>query len=124
MANNPAQAIQLLQTASRYELGGEAAMWPAYVRGLVYLRQRAGTEAMGEFRKILDHKGVLGAGNPMGPNSLALYPLAQLGLARAAELNGDTATSRKAYQDLLALWQGADPEIAVLQEAKREYAQL
>ena len=122
--NNLAQAIQLLQTASRYELGAEAALWPVYVRGLAYLRQRAGAEAVAEFRKILDHKGVLAAGNPVAPNSLPLYPLAQLGLARAAALNGDTLTSRRAYQDFLALWQGADQDIAVLQEARREYAKM
>ncbi|HYK20802.1 MAG TPA: serine/threonine-protein kinase [Pyrinomonadaceae bacterium] len=120
--NNPAQAILLLQTADRYELGAEASLWPAYVRGLAYLRQHAGPEAVAEFRKILDHKGVLVAGNPFTPDTLALYPLAQLGVARAAALNGDAATSRKAYQDFLALWKDADSDTPVLQEAKREYA--
>jgi hypothetical protein len=37
---------------------------------------------------------------------------------------GDTARSRRAYQDLLAIWKDADPDIPVLQEAKREYAAL
>jgi eukaryotic-like serine/threonine-protein kinase len=122
--NNPVQAIHSLEATSRYELGAEAALWPVYVRGLAYLHQRAGAEAMAEFKKILDHEGVLVAGNPVGPNSLPLYPLAQLGLARAAALNGDTATSRTAYQDFLALWKDADADIPVLQEAKREYAHL
>jgi hypothetical protein len=32
------------------------------------------------------------------------YRLAELGLARAAALTGDTAKARKSYQDFLALW--------------------
>ncbi len=53
-----------------------------------------------------------------------LYPLAQLGLARAAALEGDLAASRRAYQDFLALWKDADPDIPVLREAQAEYAKL
>jgi hypothetical protein len=53
-----------------------------------------------------------------------LYPLAHLGLARAAALTGDTAKSRKAYQDFLALWKDADPDLTVLQEARQEYEKV
>ena len=53
-----------------------------------------------------------------------LLPLTRLGLARAAALTGETAQSRKAYQDFLALWKDADPDIPVLMEAKAEYARL
>ena len=54
----------------------------------------------------------------------ALYPLAHLGLARAAALPGDTVTSRKAYEDLFALWKDADPDLPILNEAKKEYQKL
>ena len=37
---------------------------------------------------------------------------------------GDTAKARKSYQDFLALWKDADPDIPVPQEAKREYETL
>ncbi len=114
--NNPAQAIRLLQSANRYEMGIDARLLPAYVRGLAYLRQRAGAQAMGEFQKILDHRGVV-AVSP-------LYPLAHLGLARAALLTGDSAKARKAYQDFFALWKDADPDLSVLIEAKKEYEKL
>ena len=50
--------------------------------------------------------------------------MAQLGLARAAAAAGDTAKSRRAYQDLLALWKDADPDVPVLVQAKVEYAKL
>jgi hypothetical protein len=50
--------------------------------------------------------------------------MAQLGLARAAALSGDVAKSRRAYQDFLALWKDADPDVPVLIQAKAEYAKL
>ncbi len=67
-----------------------------------------------EFQKILDHRGV----DPVG----LLYPLAHLGMARAYALAGDTAKSRRYYQDFFALWKDADPDIPILKEAKSEYA--
>ena len=50
--------------------------------------------------------------------------LAHLGLARAYALSGDTAKAKTAYQDFLALWKDADPDIPILKEAKAEYAKL
>ena len=50
--------------------------------------------------------------------------LAHLGLARAYALRGEKAKSRTAYQDFLALWKDADPDIPILKEAKGEYAKL
>src|SRR2546430_1899235 len=68
--NNPAQAIQLLQTASRFERYYPLSI---YVRGLAYLSQRSGAEAAIEFQKIIDQR--FNADNP-------LYPLAYLGIDR------------------------------------------
>jgi hypothetical protein len=48
--------------------------------------------------------------------------LARLGLARAAAIAGDKAKSLRAYQDFLALWKDGDPDVPLLQEAKKEYA--
>ena len=50
--------------------------------------------------------------------------LAHLQLGRAYAVYGDTAKSKAAYQDFLALWKDADPEIPVLKQAKAEYAKL
>jgi eukaryotic-like serine/threonine-protein kinase len=112
--NNPAEAVQLLEPAKRYEAAAE--FWPQYVRGLAYLRLKSGTEAAAEFQKILDNRGQAALS--------VLYPLSHLGLARAAALTGDTSTSRKAYQDFLALWKDADSDLPVLKEAKQEYEKL
>ena len=37
---------------------------------------------------------------------------------------GDTAKAHTGYQDFLALWKDADPDIPILKEAKAEYAKL
>ncbi|MEA2885605.1 MAG: eukaryotic-like serine/threonine-protein kinase, partial [Bradyrhizobium sp.] len=111
---NAAQAIQSLETTRPYE--GYALYQIAYLRGQAYLNQQKGTEAAAEFQKILDHRGW----QPTSP----MYPLAHLGLARAAALSGDTANARKAYQDFFAIWKDADPDLTILQEAKREYEKL
>jgi hypothetical protein len=37
---------------------------------------------------------------------------------------GDKTKARAAYQDFLTLWKVADPDIAILKQAKAEYAAL
>ncbi len=113
---NYPQALQLLEPARRYELGGIAGFFINYVRGTIYLKQKMGQEAATEFQKILDHRGV--------DIYSSLYPLAHLGLARAAAFTGDAAKSRKAYQDFFALWKDADADLPILIEAKKEYEQV
>jgi DNA-binding winged helix-turn-helix (wHTH) protein/tetratricopeptide (TPR) repeat protein len=114
--NNPAEAIRILEPARAYEWGTTAWVDPNYLRGLAYLRQRDGARAAAEFQGILDHRGLAA--------SYILYPLANLGLARAAVLVGDVTKARKAYEDFFVLWKDADPDIPILQEAKREYQKL
>jgi serine/threonine protein kinase/tetratricopeptide (TPR) repeat protein len=113
---NTAQAIEILRPASRFELGNVAGFWMTYIRGEIYLRQKAGSDAAVAFQKILDHRGI----EPMSP----LYPLAHLGLARASVLSGDTNRARKEYQDFLAVWKDADADLPVLQQARDEYLKL
>ena len=111
---NGAQAIQLLETARGYEVYGD--FWPQYIRGQAYLKQGNGARAMTEFQTIIDHRGWY----PLSP----LYPLAHVGLARAAMLSGDAAKARKAYQDFFALWKDADAAIPLLVAARQEYDKL
>jgi serine/threonine protein kinase/tetratricopeptide (TPR) repeat protein len=111
---NAAQAIQFLEPARKYEVFGD--FWPQYLRGQAYLKQKNGAQAATEFQTILDHRGWY----PLSP----LYPLAHLGLARAAVLNGDAAKARKSYQDFFALWKDADPAIPILVAARAEYDKL
>ena len=113
---NPDAAIQSLQTATPYEMGGAQGLLPIYVRGLAYLQAKRGAEAAAEFLKIVDHRGIA----PTTPE----HSLAKLGLGRAYAMTGDTAKARAAYQDFFALWKDADPDLTILKEAKAEYGTL
>ena len=113
-AAGPDKAVQLLQPARQYE----AAIFfkPMWVRGQAHLQAKNGARAAAEFQKIIEHRGW----DVLSP----LWPLAHLGLARAAALQGDVAKSRKAYEDFFRLWKEADVELPVLIEAKKEYERL
>ena len=117
---NPQKAIESLGVTTPYDLGSPNTWYgpavPAYVRGEANLAAHEGAEAAGEFRKILEHPGLVGNA-PIGA-------LAHLGLGRAYALQGDTAKAKSAYQDFLTLWKDADPDIPVLKQAKAEYAKL
>ena len=113
--NDGQKAIELLQRATTYELGRNN-IYSVYVRGKAYLLTRQGHEAEAEFQKVIEHRGIVG-NDPIGA-------LAHLQLAHAYALQGDTGKAHIAYQDFLALWKDADPDIAILKEAKAEYAKL
>jgi Tfp pilus assembly protein PilF len=113
---NAGSAIELLKATASVELGVVGVLFPAYTRGEAYLTLRDGRAAAGEFQKFIDHRGLVGNA-PIGA-------LARLGLARSYALQGDLAKSRTAYQDFLALWKDADPDIPILKQAKAEYAKL
>ncbi len=110
------KAVEALSLATPYELGVAARLYPAYVRGRVYLAAHQGSKAASEFQKILDHRGVI-INEPIGA-------LAHLQIGRAYAMQGDTAKAKAAYQDFLTLWKDADPDIPILIAAKSEYAEL
>jgi tetratricopeptide (TPR) repeat protein len=115
---NPSSSLTALQDVS-YELGsqpGGTNMYPTYIRAQAYLAAHQGKDAASEFQKILDHRHIA-LNAPWGA-------LAHFGLGRAYLLQGDTAKARAAYQDFLALWKDADPDIPILKQAKAEYAKL
>ncbi len=120
----PSRAIELLQTAARYELGAPVsaiggyfgALYPVYVRGEAYLALHRGAEAVVEFQKILDHRGIV-INDPVGA-------LAHLQVGRAYAVLGDTTRAKTNYGDFLTLWKDADRDIPVLTQAQTEYAKL
>jgi predicted Zn-dependent protease len=112
--NNAQGALELLETAKRYEAA--AGFSSQTLRSLFYLKLNQPGQAAAEARNILDHRG-------QSPLS-TLWPLAHLTLARAAAMQGDTTQARKSYQDFFTLWKDADPDIPVLTEAKRETEKL
>jgi eukaryotic-like serine/threonine-protein kinase len=98
---------------NHFYLGG---LHSAYVRGEAFVAAHRYPEAVAEFQKLLDHRGIVGA-DPIGA-------LAHVQLGRAFVLSGDTIKAKAAYQDFLALWKDADSDIPILREAKAEYARL
>ena len=120
-AGQSAKAVAALAPAVPYELGAPAqaltfSLYPAYMRGAAYLAAHQSSAAAAEFQKILDHPGVA--------QNEPIAALAHLGLARAYALFGDPAKAKTEYQNFLALWKNADPDIPTLREAKVEYARL
>src|SRR5713226_1061861 len=123
LRSNPQQALGVLRGAAPYELGLPSYsyynwpnLYPVYVRGEAYLAAHQGSKAAAEFQKILEHRGIV-LNEPIGA-------LAHLGLGRAYALQGDSTKARAAYQDFLALWKDADPDVPILIQAKAEYAKL
>jgi serine/threonine protein kinase/tetratricopeptide (TPR) repeat protein len=111
--NDAAKALQLLDAASPYDKGNFRVL---YVRGIAYLKNGKGNEAVQEFQKVLALRNIF----PSDPT----MTLAHLGIARGYALAGDVAKSRAAYQDCFALWKDADSDIPILKQAKAEYAKL
>jgi hypothetical protein len=117
--NHPEAAINLLNGTEPYDLGifepGQC-MDAAYLRGEAWLSLHQATAAIEQFRNILAHRGLV--------LNCPTSALAQLGIARALTLAGDTAGSRAAYQDILALWKDADPNFQLAKQAQSEYRSL
>ena len=115
----PAQALDALESARPYEMGGGPAgpdFWVPYLRAEAYRDLHDPAKALVEYQKIADHRGL----NVLSP----LYVLARLGAARTYAQQGDTAKARSAYQDFFAFWKDADPDVPVLKQAKAEYEKL
>jgi tetratricopeptide (TPR) repeat protein len=106
-------ALDLLRPSRRYELSHWYGHESTYIRSLALLSLGKGEEAAAELEKIIQYWGI--------DVFSVLQPLAHLGLARAKTLSGNQVAARKHYQDFLALWKDADPDIPVLQEARAEY---
>jgi hypothetical protein len=97
-----------------------------------------GSAAAADFQRILDHSGITW--------NCWTGALAKLGLARAYALEAGAgrvlqgkesrgvaahatdlaalAKARNAYQDFFTLWKDADPDIAILKQARTEFAKL
>jgi hypothetical protein len=129
---NPTTALTALQAASPIEFGSigflnhASCLYHVYIRGEAYLAAGQGEVAAAEFQKILDHSGIVW--------NCWTGALARLGVGRANALQARTSQGAAAaearvraiaaYQDFLAFWKDADPDIPILNEAKAEYAKL
>ena len=109
---DPAKAIDLENTAALYARGNTGVL---FGRGMAYSQAGRLAEAQQDFQRIV---GL----NMHGPDFLVVA--AQLELGRIYQKQGETAKARIAYQNFLAAWKDADPDVPLLHEAKAEYAKL
>ncbi len=120
--NHPQDAVDRLQPVVPLELAqtlstqGPGCLYPIYLRGEAYLEADHSADALREFQKFLDHRGIT--------LNCANGALAHLQLGRAYAMAGDAAKAKAAYNDFLTLWKDADPDIPILKQAKAEYAKL
>ena len=99
----PDAAIAALDAATPSELGTVAGLVPTYLRAAALLQKGATADALRQYGRILEHRGI----DPFAP----VVPLAQLGIARARARAGDTAGSRRAYEELFTIWHAADADL-------------
>ena len=114
--HRPSQSVDALEPIKPYQLCPMLNLYPLFLRGQSYLESGNGKDAAKEFQEIINHRGIVG--------NFYIGALAHLGLARSYVLQGNVSDARNAYQDFLALWKDADPNIPVLKQAKLEYAKL
>ena len=114
--NDARRALTVLEPVEPYDRTSRAGFWSEYLRGEAYLRLKDGDNAAAQFKSILKHRGE----DPLS----SVYPLAQLGLARAQIMAGDSANARQSYQAFINGWVNADEGIAPLVQAREELARL
>jgi eukaryotic-like serine/threonine-protein kinase len=120
----PSDAVDRLQRSVPYDLAMPGTsfyamfgcLYTAYIRGQAYLAAGRGNEAVTEFQKVLDHRGLV-LSDPIGA-------LANLEMGRAYARMGETAKAKSAYQAFLTIWKDADQDLPVLKDATAEYAKL
>ena len=121
-AQKPVRALELLETVKPYERGqlignlSYSCMIPVYLRAEAYLGAKRGPQAAAEFQKLVDSRGVVG--------NCWSGALAPLGRGRAQALAGSMNAARTSYQEFLALWKNADPDVPILRSARAEFAKL
>jgi tetratricopeptide (TPR) repeat protein len=117
----PVKALEDLGVATPLELSNPdplpvATLYPVYVRAQAYLATGDGPKAAAEFKKLIDNRSLV--------LNFPLAAQARLGMARAWSSANNKENASQSYQDFLALWRDADPDLPVLKQAKAEYAKL
>jgi serine/threonine protein kinase/tetratricopeptide (TPR) repeat protein len=110
---DPAKAIDLINGAALYARGSTGIF---FTRGLAYESLGRYPEARQDFQKVIDLKA------RGGPDPV--YEVALLELGRLSQKEGDAPKARIAYQNFLADWKDADPDMPLLKGVKAEYARL
>jgi serine/threonine protein kinase/tetratricopeptide (TPR) repeat protein len=110
---DPAKAIDLLNAAAVYARADAGVL---YARSIAYEQAGRYAEAQQDLQKVMEIK------SHSGPD--IAFVVAQLELGRVFQKQGNKPEARIAYQNFLADWKDADPDVPLLHEAKAEYAKL
>jgi serine/threonine-protein kinase len=105
--NEPAAALQSLLSAGEYDQISLA----HYLRGLAHAAVGQMPVAVVDFQAALNHRGVA---YTLGSD---VYPMAEIGMARAAWASHDKETSASAYIKFLSLWPNSDKNDPLVKEA-------
>ncbi|PYU62571.1 MAG: hypothetical protein DMG56_11610 [Acidobacteria bacterium] len=122
VGQKPVKALELLDVVKPYERGQlignltYSCMIPVYLRAEAYLGARRGPQALAEFQKLTDSRGVVG--------NCWSGALAHLGQGRARALAGSTNAARISYLEFFSLWKDADAGVPILKSARIEFAKL
>jgi serine/threonine protein kinase/tetratricopeptide (TPR) repeat protein len=105
--NEPANALQLLIGIGDYD---QVSLAP-YLRGLAHVEVGQMPAAIFDFQTVLAHRGAAFT------TRSSIYPMAEIGVARAAAASHNKADSVAAYQRFLVLWAEADKSDPLVKEA-------
>jgi len=119
-AGDAQKALDLLAKSQAFDLISPG----PYLRGLAYLQLHDPANAIAAFKIASKYKGASFTSVNIIPFPLNSYALGLLGLGRAYALAGDKANAKAAYERFFTEWKNADADLAVIAQAKKEYAGL
>jgi hypothetical protein len=105
--NESDKALQVLLGLGEYD---QVSLAP-YLRGMAHAAVGQFPVAIVDFQTVLAHRGL---DYTLGSN---IYPMAEIGVARASASSHDKAGSVDAYEKFLALWANADQNEPLVKEA-------
>jgi serine/threonine protein kinase/tetratricopeptide (TPR) repeat protein len=106
-SGDPAAAVEALQPAHQFDL---ISLTP-FLRGRAHVALRQIEIGIVDYQTVLSHRGLALI---VGSN---VYPMAQIGVARAFAYSGDTSNSADAYRRFAEMWKNADRNQSLLSEA-------
>src|SRR5260370_7830598 len=118
VGQKPVKALELLDVVKPYERGqlignlSYSCMIPVYLRAEAYLGASRGPQALEEFQKLIDSRGVV--------DNCWSGALAHLGQGRARARSGSMNAARISYQKFFSLCKYPHPSVPILQPARPE----
>jgi eukaryotic-like serine/threonine-protein kinase len=119
-AGDAQKALDLLAKSVAFDLVSPG----PYLRGLAYLQLHDPANATAAFKIATKYKGVAYTNTSNIPFPMNSYALGLLGLGRAYAMAGNKTEAKAAYEKFFEEWKNADPGLAVMAQAKKEYAAL